>query len=210
MEHTIAIKFSADALPSYTDSFLAALWHLAQANPAPIDDREAGDIAEKIGREIIRRFLAATPPELWAHQGLHHLQMAACRQREATTASDSRPPAIGEHWEAGGGIYAGVMRGQGAPDYHLVLLDGEREGVDWNEAQRWATEDMAGFLPTRPEQALLYANLKDRFQPAWYWSGEKHASDSDCAWGQYFDDGYQSCSSVSSGGRARAVRRLPI
>jgi hypothetical protein len=56
-------------LASYTDSQLATLWHVAQANPAPHGDRSAGELAERIGREIIRRWLAACQPELWHHQG---------------------------------------------------------------------------------------------------------------------------------------------
>lgn len=72
METTISISFDKDALQNYTDGHLAALWHVAQANPAPIEDHDAGEIAESIGREIIRRFLARTSPELWRHQGRHY------------------------------------------------------------------------------------------------------------------------------------------
>lgn len=70
---SITITFSVDqsGLQSYEDRFLAALWHVAQANPAPIENHEAADIAERIGREIIRRWLATAPVELWAHQGSH-------------------------------------------------------------------------------------------------------------------------------------------
>jgi hypothetical protein len=74
MPTTTAITITIDAaqLSRYTDEHLAALWHVAQANPAPIEDRDAGEVAENIGREIIRRWLASTPPELWRHQGRHH------------------------------------------------------------------------------------------------------------------------------------------
>lgn len=69
----ITIEVDADRLASYTDSHLAALWHVAQANPADgFASKEPGELAERIGREIIRRWLAATPPELWHHQGHHH------------------------------------------------------------------------------------------------------------------------------------------
>lgn len=73
---TITIEFDLDALDGYTDAFLAQLWHVAQANPAPITEAAAGDIAERIGREIIKRWLASMPAELWRHQGRHHY---ACR-----------------------------------------------------------------------------------------------------------------------------------
>jgi hypothetical protein len=70
---TIAITIEIDdsRLTSYSDSHLAALWHVAQANPAPLEDRDAGELAERIGREIIRRWLSATQPELYRHQGQH-------------------------------------------------------------------------------------------------------------------------------------------
>ncbi len=67
----ITFDVDADKLPHYTDQHLAALWHIAQANPAPFGDRGACEFAEKVGREIIRRFLVQTGPELWNHQGRH-------------------------------------------------------------------------------------------------------------------------------------------
>ena len=71
MKVDITITIDTDALTTLTDSYLACLWHVAQANPAPIENREAGDVAESIGREIVRRFLVNTQPELWSHQGRH-------------------------------------------------------------------------------------------------------------------------------------------
>lgn len=71
MKTQITIEIDTDALTNLTDSYLAALWHATQANPAPIEDQTAGEVAEQVGREIIRRFLTNTPPELWAHQGRH-------------------------------------------------------------------------------------------------------------------------------------------
>ena len=70
-KHAITISFELDALPNYSDTFLAQLWHVAQANPAPITDHAAGEIAENIGREIIRRWLKSAEPALWNHQGRH-------------------------------------------------------------------------------------------------------------------------------------------
>lgn len=87
MKTRITIDIDTDALGNLTDTYLAALWHAAQANPAPIRDREAGAVAECIGREIIRRFLADTPPELWAHQGGHADWYALHIAREATVTT---------------------------------------------------------------------------------------------------------------------------
>jgi hypothetical protein len=70
-KHAITIEFDTASLSSYTDEFLAQLWHVGQANPAPITDRYAGEIAENIGREIIRRWLERAQPALWHHQGRH-------------------------------------------------------------------------------------------------------------------------------------------
>jgi hypothetical protein len=70
--HQITIEVDEGRLDSYPDAHLAMLWHLAQANPAPHGDRAAGELVERIGREIIRRWLQATPPELWRHQGRDH------------------------------------------------------------------------------------------------------------------------------------------
>jgi hypothetical protein len=72
MKASITITFDTDSLQGYTDQHLAALWHVAQANPEDgFQSREPGELAEKIGREIIRRFLTQTPPALWEHQGRH-------------------------------------------------------------------------------------------------------------------------------------------
>ena len=111
---------------------------------------------------------------------------------------------------ANGEEYAGVILGkEGAPSHHLILLPGDPEGITWAEAKSWAAE-VGGELPTRREQALLFANLKEQFEEAWYWSGEQHASHSDSAWSQHFDDGHQTSSNKSLKLRARAVRRLEI
>lgn len=119
-----------------------------------------------------------------------------------------RVPAIGSRFNDG--IYAGIIRGvNGAPDQHLVLMDGAVEEINWNDACAWAAERGAE-LPTRREQALLYANLPEQFEGRWYWSGEQHASDADCAWGQGFNDGFQSSDRKSNQFRARAVRRFAI
>ena len=106
--------------------------------------------------------------------------------------------------------YAGIIIGKdGAASYHLILLAGEAEEINWTDAQAWAAT-VGGELPTRREQALLYANLKEEFKPNWHWSCEQHATDSGYAWYQVFYDGGQPHGLKSYSGRARAVRRLII
>jgi hypothetical protein len=123
--------------------------------------------------------------------------------------ASSKAQWIAENLKAGE-VYAGLILGlDGQPDHHLVLLPGEAERVTWVEAKDFAAQ-AGGELPTRREQALLYANLKHEFKSAWYWSGEQHAADDDDAWFQYFYYGYQFTNGKSASLRARAVRRLII
>lgn len=68
---TITFELDSDRLGSYTDAYLAQLWHIGQANPAPYGDAAACDFAECVGREVIRRWLASVGPELWTHQACH-------------------------------------------------------------------------------------------------------------------------------------------
>lgn len=106
--------------------------------------------------------------------------------------------------------YAGIILGKnGEPDHHLILLPGESESVNWQQAKEFAHK-AGGELPTRREQSLLFANLKEHFKGAWYWSGEQHESHSALAWIQRFSGGYQGWRSEFSKLRARAVRRIII
>ncbi len=68
MKQAITIEFDLDQLSSYSDEHLATLWHVAQANPAPHGDYAAGEIASKIGAEIVSRWLAKTPAPMYHHQ----------------------------------------------------------------------------------------------------------------------------------------------
>lgn len=88
--------------------------------------------------------------------------------------------------------WAGILIGKdGAPDQHIILLPNEpAERLTHQDAIEWAAAQ-GGELPTRREQALLYANLKESFQERAYWSAETHAACADCAWYQNFNYGYQ-------------------
>ena len=109
-----------------------------------------------------------------------------------------------------GEIYAGIILGKnGQPDQHLILLPGQADDVTFQQAQEFATK-AGGELPTRREQSLLYANLKEEFENRRYWSGEQHAAGSDYAWYQLFTNGHQHISREDGKLRARAVRRVAI
>ncbi len=173
----------------------AIVKHLLDAELWPVD----GEIAT----EIRAMFLSN-----WGMDSTQaDARMSRLNYAEAIAALPKPAPgAIGSSF--GGGIYAGISRGvDGAPDQHLVLLFGQAEDVSWSDACDWA-KSICGALPTRAEQALLFANLKDQFEPRWYWSSEQAGPST--AWDQYFDNGTQVSYLRSYEGRARAVRRLPI
>ena len=115
---------------------------------------------------------------------------------------------------ASGEHYAGIVIGKdGEPSYHLVLLPGQADDITWDNAMKWAGKqggEYVASLPTRREQALLYANLKEEFEERVYWSCEAHESESGWAWYQDFYDGFQSYYRKGDEFRARAVRRLVI
>lgn len=106
--------------------------------------------------------------------------------------------------------YAGIILDEeGKPAYHLVLLPGETGRVKWQAAVEWAAEQ-GGELPTRCEQSLLFANLKDQFASNYYWSSERHKDNYGYAWSQNFGDGRQLNYNASAELRARAIRRVFI
>lgn len=93
---TITIEWAE--LSRYPDSHLAMLWGLAQANPAPHGDHAAGEIAERIGREIIRRFVANAGVALWKHQGRDYYwselgRLAVFKEGEWVPRESDEPPA---------------------------------------------------------------------------------------------------------------------
>jgi hypothetical protein len=116
-------------------------------------------------------------------------------------------PTIGS--QLAGGTYAGITTGKDGVPYALILLDDKpAERLTWRKAVNWAKK-LDAELPTRPEGALLFANLKDSFEPAAHWTSER--LDSSWAWFQYFTHGHQHDVILQDDElRARAVRRLPI
>ncbi len=128
----------------------------------------------------------------------------------AATATTTALPQIGE--PLSGGIYVGIVTPKGAAPYALILLPVKpAKLLAWNPALAWAKKQGADLF-TRPEGALLYANLKDEFDlgPGWHWTNEAASWDDGCAWSQYFYHGTQYYYRKSYEGRARAVRRLEL
>lgn len=106
--------------------------------------------------------------------------------------------------------YAGIILGaNGESDHHVFLLPSRATSIGWKDAVDWARKS-GGELPTRREQALLFANLKNEFEPGAHWSAEEYGPNTNCAWYQVFSNGGQFSYHMSIELRARAVRRLVI
>jgi hypothetical protein len=132
-------------------------------------------------------------------------QLLATPKQAPTTIEieeDSIELAAGEH-------YAGaVLDANGQHMHHLVLMAAKAEqDMTWQAALEWA-EAEGGVLPTRQEQALLFANCKPHLQPRWHWSCEEHENDASYAWFCYFFEGYFVYDLKSYEGSAVAVRRV--
>jgi len=111
---------------------------------------------------------------------------------------------------ADGEIHVATIQIAGQAPYHLILLPcHSKDEMIHQAATEWAA-GVGGDLPTRPEQALLFAHQRDQFDRDWYWSNTLYESGPDSAWCQYFHDGYQSSGRRLLKLRARAVRRLII
>lgn len=79
--------------------------------------------------------------------------------------------------------YAGpVLDADGNLMHHLVLRAELPTGkITWQAAMDWA-DSIGGALPTRQEQALLFANCKTHVRPEWHWSSQTHEDDASFAW----------------------------
>lgn len=107
-----------------------------------------------------------------------------------------------------GEAYAGLILGKnGEPDYHLILMADDVSDVSWPVAREWAG-GQHGELPNRRELALLFANQRESFERAWYWSSEQHETRAQLVWGQNFASGIQTVYGRPFRGHARAIRRV--
>jgi len=117
----------------------------------------------------------------------------------------SELPTLGDPLDSG--IFAGITTSKDGTHCAVVLLPEVGKKLTWKKALAWATEQQAE-LPTRPIAALLFANLKDKLNPAWHWTSEEY--DASYAWYCYFSHGYQGGIRKSYEGSAVAVRLIPI
>lgn len=106
-----------------------------------------------------------------------------------------------------GEIYVGAVGDKNGDFYHVILMPGDNDDATWQAQMEWA-KSIGGDLPTRVEQAMLWANFRDQFKGEWYWSNEVHHRNSGWAWYQGFFSGTQYDNGQLSELRARAVRRF--
>lgn len=126
------------------------------------------------------------------------------------TTKEVAVPAAATLKLAKGEVYAGILlKDDGTPSHHLVLLAAKSKPLTWDEAREWATKQ-GGELPSRREQSLLMANAKQHLEGRWHWSSEQHESYGDYAWLQTFSYGTQHGDDKGSKLLARAVRRVPV
>ena len=109
-----------------------------------------------------------------------------------------------------GGIFAGVITQQDGTHCAVVMLPNQpATKLNWQDAMDWASS-VGGTLPTRQEQALLFANCKPHLDPVWHWSSETHEDDASYAWICGFSNGLQNTNHKSYEGSAVAVRCVKL
>ena len=117
-------------------------------------------------------------------------------------------PKIGA--KAAGMTYAGVITAPDGLVYALCLLDDKPpKSLSWDKAMSWA-KSVESDLPTRPEAALLFANLQPKLDKVWHWTNETAHWNSSFAWYCTFTHGDQYNTHKSAEGAAVAVRRFAI
>jgi hypothetical protein len=123
-------------------------------------------------------------------------------QEPATASASAVDLQPGEH-------YAGVVLDEsGQVTHHLVLMAQRPDTkLKWQAAMDWAAS-AGGALPTRQEQALLYANCKPHLKPEWHWISESY--DASYAWTCHFHFGGQGTILKSYECAAVAVRLIPL
>ena len=129
---------------------------------------------------------------------------------EAAPATSVEVPTAAIALQAGE-HYAGLVldRNTGQPLHHLILLPQQGTDLEWASAKAWA-EEVGGDLPTRQEQALLFANCKPHLRPRWHWSSETHQDDASYAWFCLFNYGDQNFNRKSFQACAVSVRLIPV
>ena len=90
--HEIACRIDDDGVEHWDNEHLALMWHVVQANPADgFRDSGQGELVERIGHKIIRRWLRDAPVRLYHHQGRHHSWRMCCGLGNSNTDTEFSP-----------------------------------------------------------------------------------------------------------------------
>ncbi|WAL80987.1 DUF1566 domain-containing protein [Pandoraea sp. XJJ-1] len=98
----------------------------------------------------------------------------------------------------------GIVDANGDVEHTVIVAINNKIGT-WQSQLDWAKE-LGADLMTRPEQAIAFAKMPERFEQRAYWSNED-AGDG-FAWCQHFTGGDQYCDFQDYELRAVAVRRF--
>lgn len=157
----ITIEIDDSSLAGYTDRHLAMCWHVAQANPAPHGDRAAGELVERVGREIVRRWLGGVEPELWHHQGRDHYWSWLARFASYTPGAGFRSAPAGSD-EATRVFHEGHWSVR--PEAAAALLPGAesivKAAIAWAAAKQPGAGVMAGIRAEKDLAAAVERRLQ--------------------------------------------------
>ncbi|WP_405925472.1 hypothetical protein [Streptomyces sp. NBC_00035] len=146
---TISIEIDPSNLTRVPASHLAMLWHVVQANPAPYDDQQAGELAAKVGHEIIRRWLASTEPEMHHHQDRSYYWANLCRFASYRDGDWVPDPDKLAKLEQPTSPEAAHMSGYHLPDSEYLYCGAD---LDRNEPPHTCNRQIAHKGPCSPER----------------------------------------------------------
>lgn len=90
------------------------------------------------------------------------------------TAQALTPPRIGQQWPGQGGVYAGLIRGEGdQPDYYLIVANEEAEGLEFGGYGKTVDGTNSSLDGAANTQALI---TSEHAHPAAEWAA-KHTAD---------------------------------
>lgn len=69
MDTRFPFNINTDDLPRMTDQAVAMAWYIAQTWPGAFGDAGLCDLVERIGHEIINRWLRGAPIPVWRRSG---------------------------------------------------------------------------------------------------------------------------------------------
>jgi hypothetical protein len=96
----------------------------------------------------------------------------------------------------------------GAANTEAMVAAGSKLAIEIRALRAGDFDDW--YLPSRLESLLLFGELREQFEEAWYWTSTQYEHNDGYAWVQYFDGGYQDFHRKVNHCRARAVRSIVI